>query len=52
MTVDFERFRIRLEEERGRVRDAIDNLHSVHPGSMEDEARSPRSTTIWPRRPR
>ncbi len=37
MTVEVERLRVRLEEERVRVRTAIDNLHSVHPGSMTDE---------------
>jgi RNA polymerase-binding protein DksA len=29
--------RVRLEAERARVQSAIDNLKSVHPGSMEDE---------------
>ena len=35
--IDVERFRQVLEEERRRVRSAIDNLHSEHPGSMSDE---------------
>jgi RNA polymerase-binding protein DksA len=35
--LEIERLRIRLEEERVRVQSAIDNLHRVHPGSMEDE---------------
>ena len=36
-TVDTERFRVRLEEERKRVVDAIDNLHAENPGSLGDE---------------
>ena len=35
--IDNDRFRQMLEEERGRVRAAIDNLHAEHPGSMSDE---------------
>jgi len=37
VTVEVEQLRVRLEVERVRVRAAIDNLHSVHPGSMSDE---------------
>jgi DnaK suppressor protein len=37
VTLEVERLRVRLEEERVRVKTAIDNLHSVHPGSMADE---------------
>jgi RNA polymerase-binding protein DksA len=37
VTATVEQLRVRLEEERVRVQAAIDNLHSVHPGSMEDE---------------
>jgi DnaK suppressor protein len=36
-TIDVERFRSRLLEERKRVIDAIDYLHQENPGSMEDE---------------
>jgi RNA polymerase-binding protein DksA len=35
--IDTDRFRQMLEEERVRVRAAIDNLHAEHPGSMADE---------------
>ena len=35
--IDTERFRQMLEEERGRVKAAIDNIHAEHPGSMTDE---------------
>jgi RNA polymerase-binding protein DksA len=35
--IDTERFRALLEEERGRVKAAIDNIHAEHPGSMSDE---------------
>jgi DnaK suppressor protein len=37
MTVDVERFRTLLEEERRRVVDAIEYLHKENPGSIEDE---------------
>jgi len=36
-TVDVERFRTRLEEERQRVLDAIENIHTENPGSLGDE---------------
>ena len=36
-TIDTDRFRVMLEEERSRVRAAIDNLHAEHPGSISDE---------------
>ena len=36
--VDTERFRALLEEERGRVKAAIDNIHAEHPGSISDES--------------
>jgi RNA polymerase-binding protein DksA len=35
--IDTDRFRTMLEEERGRVVAAIDNLHNEHPGSISDE---------------
>ena len=34
---DVERFRQMLEEERVRVRAAIENIHQEHPGSIRDE---------------
>lgn len=37
MTVDAERFRDRLEEERARVLGALENLRSENEGSMQDE---------------
>ncbi len=37
MTVEAERFRPRLEEERTRVLAALENLRSQHEGSMQDE---------------
>ena len=37
MTVEVDRIRVQLVEERARVQSAIDHLHSVHPGSMGDE---------------
>lgn len=37
MTVDPERFRRRLEEERGRAQAALDNLRRENAGSMDDE---------------
>ncbi len=37
MTVDVEHFRSRLEEERGRVEAALDNLRSENEGSLQDE---------------
>ena len=39
--VDVERFRTRLLEERQRVVDAIDNIHSENPGSLGDETEEP-----------
>ena len=36
-TVDTEQFRARLEDERRRVLDAIDNIHTENPGSLGDE---------------
>jgi RNA polymerase-binding protein DksA len=35
--IDTDRFRQLLEEERVRVKAAIDNIHAEHPGSMSDE---------------
>jgi RNA polymerase-binding protein DksA len=35
--IDTDRFRTLLEEERSRVKAAIDNIHAEHPGSMSDE---------------
>jgi RNA polymerase-binding transcription factor len=35
--IDTDKFRVRLEEERRRVVDAIDNLHTENPGSLSDE---------------
>jgi RNA polymerase-binding transcription factor len=35
--IDTERFRTMLQEERKRVQDAIDYLHSEHPGSLDEE---------------
>ena len=37
MTIDTERFRQTLVEERDRVRTAIEYLHKENPGSLEDE---------------
>jgi RNA polymerase-binding protein DksA len=39
--VDTERFRTLLLEERQRVLDAIDNIHSENPGSLGDETDEP-----------
>jgi RNA polymerase-binding protein DksA len=36
--LDTDRFRTLLEEERGRVKAAIDNIHAEHPGSISDES--------------
>ena len=36
--LDTDRFRVLLEEERGRVKAAIDNIHAEHPGSISDES--------------
>ena len=36
-TIDTDHFRTLLEEERGRVQRAIQNLSDEHPGSLEDE---------------
>jgi RNA polymerase-binding protein DksA len=35
--IDTDRFQRLLEEERGRVKAAIDNIHHEHPGSISDE---------------
>ena len=40
-TVDVERFRTLLLEERQRVVDAIDNIHTENPGSLGDETDEP-----------
>jgi RNA polymerase-binding protein DksA len=40
-TVDTERFRVRLEEERQRVLDAIENIHAENPGSIGEETEEP-----------
>lgn len=37
MTLDTDRFRSRLEDERGRVLGALENLRSENAGSMDDE---------------
>ena len=37
MTVDTERFRTRLQDERRRVESALDNLRHENAGSMDDE---------------
>jgi DnaK suppressor protein len=39
--IDTEHFRARLLEERKRVVDAIDNIHSENPGSLGDETEEP-----------
>jgi DnaK suppressor protein len=39
--IDTEHFRSRLLEERKRVVDAIDNIHSENPGSLADETEEP-----------
>jgi RNA polymerase-binding protein DksA len=39
--IDVERFRARLLDERKRVVDAIDNIHSENPGSLGDETDEP-----------
>jgi RNA polymerase-binding protein DksA len=36
-TLDTERFRQRLLDERQRVQEALDYLHQEHPGSLQDE---------------
>ena len=36
-TIDTEHFRKRLQEERKRVKEAIDYLHEENPGSVQDE---------------
>ena len=41
MSVDVELFRLRLQDERGRVVAALDNLHHENPGSMADEVDEP-----------
>ena len=40
-TLDTERYRTALQEERQRVQDAIDNLHAENPGSLGDETAEP-----------
>jgi RNA polymerase-binding protein DksA len=37
-TIDTERFRTRLLDERKRVKEAIDYLHEDNPGNIQDEA--------------
>jgi RNA polymerase-binding transcription factor len=37
MSIDVERFRTALLEERARVEKAISNLHASHPGTIDDE---------------
>ena len=37
MSIDTDRFRTLLTEERARVKHAIDHLHGDHDGSLEDE---------------
>jgi DnaK suppressor protein len=37
MSIDIERFRVALLEERGRVERAIANLRDDHPGSIDEE---------------
>jgi RNA polymerase-binding protein DksA len=37
MTIDTDRFRTLLAEERERVKRALDHLHGEHPGSLEEE---------------
>jgi RNA polymerase-binding transcription factor DksA len=37
MTIDTDRFRTLLQEERARVQHALDHLESDHAGSLEDE---------------
>jgi len=37
MSIDTERFRTELMQERGRVQAAIANLRESHPGSLDDE---------------
>lgn len=37
MTIDTDRFRTLLTEERERVQSAIEHLHDGHPGSLENE---------------
>src|SRR5262249_12073740 len=39
--IDTEQVRARLEEERKRVQDAIDNIHQENPGSLADETEEP-----------
>ena len=63
-TIDTDRFRQLLDEERQRVVDAIENIHAENPGSMADEteevghdttsatSRPPPSTARWRARSR
>lgn len=37
MTIDTDRFRTLLVEERARVKSALEHLHGEHPGSLEEE---------------
>jgi RNA polymerase-binding protein DksA len=37
MSIDSDRFRTLLQEERGRVQHALEHLHDDHAGSLEDE---------------
>ena len=37
MTLDTDRFRTLLRDERKRVQDAIEYLHAEHPGSLQEE---------------
>jgi RNA polymerase-binding protein DksA len=37
MTIDTDRFRTLLTEERERVRSTLDHLHGEHPGSLDEE---------------
>jgi DnaK suppressor protein len=43
MAVEVERFQTLLDEERRRVRDAIEYLHKENPGSIEDETQEENS---------
>jgi DnaK suppressor protein len=36
-TIDTSEFRTLLEQERDRIKSAIDHLHQEHPGNLEDE---------------
>lgn len=45
MSIDTERFRTALEEERERVEKALANLREEHPGSLDDEVEEMAGTT-------